>query len=278
MKKYFVLVFAACSFMSAAFCQVKMPASSPGQTIKQEVGMGTIEIIYSRPGARGRKVFGDLVPMDKLWRTGANEATKIIFSDAVEIGGKKLDSGTYVLYTIPHDESWEVIVNRGVANWGTEGYKEKEDVVRFKVPVTKQKSAVETFTIQFSDIRTERCSLNLLWEKKSIAIPINVNVKDKLKQQIDAAMLTDKKPYWEAAQYYNEYDRNLSKALDNISKAVQENPKAFWILLYKAKIQQEAGDVAGAKQTSKASLALAREAGNEDYVRMNEKLQKQLRQ
>ncbi len=240
--------------------------------------MGTIEIIYSRPGARGRKVFGDLVPMDKLWRTGANEATKIIFSDAVEIGGKKLDSGTYVLYTIPHDESWEVIVNRGVANWGTEGYKEKEDVVRFKVPVTKQKSAVETFTIQFSDIRTERCSLNLLWEKKSIAIPINVNVKDKLKQQIDAAMLTDKKPYWEAAQYYNEYDRNLSKALDNISKAVQENPKAFWILLYKAKIQQEAGDVAGAKQTSKASLALAREAGNEDYVRMNEKLQKQLRQ
>lgn len=279
MKKIFALVAVACSlFISTAGAQVKMPAPSPVQTIKQDFGIGSIELTYSRPGTKGRKVFGDLVPTGKLWRTGANAATKIVFSDAIEIGGKKVDSGTYVLYTIPNDENWEIILNKGLSNWGIDGYKESEDVVRFKVDAVKTKTAVETLTMQFTDIKATSCKLEISWEKKAVIIPIVTDINEKMKAQIEAAMLTDKKPYWQAAQFYNEFDKNLAKALENINKAIEGNAKAFWMLLYKAKIQQEMGDTAGAIKTSKESSALAKEAGNDDYVRMNDKLQKELKQ
>lgn len=257
--------------------QVRMPQPSSTQTIKQDFGMGAVELTYSRPNAKGRKIFGDLVPYNKLWRTGANAATKLVFTDPVEIGGKKIDSGTYVLYTIPNVDSWEVILNKGLSNWGIDGYKETEDVVRFRVEPAKSKSKVETFTMQFTDIKPESCLLHIAWEKTTVLIPITVNIKEKLKAQIDAAMNTDKKPYWQAAQFYNEYDKNLPKALDNVNKAIEANNKAFWMYIYKAKIQKEMGDKEGAMASSKKSLELAREAKNDDYIKMNEDLQRKLR-
>lgn len=257
--------------------QVRMPASSPVQTIKQEFGMGSIELSYSRPSAKGRRVFGDLVENGKLWRTGASAATKIYFTDAVEFGGKKLDSGTYVLYTIPNEDSWEIIINKGLKDSGIEGYKESEDVIRFKVEPVKNKSSIETFTMQFADIKAESCNLQLMWEKKIINIPIATDIKEKVRAQIDAAMLTDKKPYWQASQFYNEYDKNLPKALENVNKAIDGNQKAYWMYLYKARIQKEMGDVPGALTSSSTSLALAKEANNVDYIKMNEKLQKELK-
>jgi hypothetical protein len=277
--KNFIITTAAIASLSlhSLTAQVKMPAPSPTQTIKQEFGLGSIEVIYSRPGARGRIVFGDLVPTGKLWRTGANAATKIVFTTPVEVGGKKIDTGTYVLYTIPGEENWEVIINKGIDNWGIEGYKESEDVFRFRVEPIKTKNQSETFTIQFANVKTESCELQLAWENKIITIPITTDIKEKLKAQIEAAMTTDKKPFWQAAQFYNEYDKNLPKALDNITKAIEENQKAFWMLLYKARIQKEMGDNAGALISSKKSLELAREANNDDYVKMNEKLQKELK-
>lgn len=278
MKKSFFLIAALCfGVMLNITAQVKFPAPSPGQTIKQDFGLGTIEVVYSRPAAKGRKVFGDLVPYGKLWRTGANSATKISFSEPVEIKGKKLDSGTYVLYTIPGEESWEIIFNKGLKNAGVDGYKESEDVLRFKTDALKAKDNVESFTMQFVNVKPESCELHLMWEKKAVAIPITANIKDKIRTQIDAAMATDKKPYWQAAQFYNEYDKNLPKALENVTKATEENPKAFWMFLYKAKIQKEMGDNAGAMASSKTSLELSKEAKNDDYVRMNEKLQKELK-
>ncbi|MEO6719066.1 MAG: DUF2911 domain-containing protein [Ferruginibacter sp.] len=278
MKKTITVAFAFIFFLLLnTTAQVKFPAPSPTQTIKQEFGLGSIEVTYSRPSAKGRKVFGDLVPNDKLWRTGANSATKLSFTEPVEIGGRKLDSGTYVLYTIPGEESWEVIINKGVKNSGVDGYKESEDVVRFKVVPTKEKTKTETFTMQFANVKPESCELRLIWENKVVAIPINTSIKEKIRKQIEAAMQTDKKPYWEAAQFYNEYDKNLAKALENATKAGEANPKGFWIFLYKAKIQKEMGDNAGALTSSKTSWELAKEAKNDDYVRMNEKLQKELK-
>lgn len=238
--------------------------------------MGSIELTYSRPNAKGRKIFGDLVPYNKLWRTGANGATKIKFTDAVELGGKKIDTGTYVLYTIPGVDSWEVILNKGVNNWGIDGYKESEDVIRFRTVPMKAKGKTETFTMQFTDIKPESCGLELIWEKTSVTIPIATNIKDRLKAQIDAAMLTDKKPYWQAAQFYNEYENNQNKALEYVSKAIEGNDKAYWMWLYKAKIQKEMDDKAGAKESAKRSLELAKEAKNDDYVKMNEELLKKL--
>ena len=270
-----VAAFTFCTVSSSA--QVKMPQPSPTQTIKQDFGMGTIELTYSRPAAKGRKVFSNLVPYNKLWRTGANTATKIIFTDAVELSGKKLDSGTYVLYTIPNVDSWEIIINKGLTNWGIDGYKETEDVIRFRVEPTKMKTKIETFTMQFANIKAESCELLLMWEKTAVSIAITTNIKDRLRTQIEASMQTDKKPYWQAAQFYNEYDNNQNKALDNCTKAIETNDKAFWIYLYKAKIQKEMGDKAGAKISAQKSLALAKEAKNDDYVKMNEDLLRKLK-
>lgn len=272
MFAFFVIT--CCTYASQA--QVRMPQPSTTQTVKQEFGMGSIELTYSRPNAKGRKIYGDLVPYNKLWRTGANGATKIRFTDPVELGGKKVDTGTYVLYTIPNMDSWEIIINKGVNNWGIDGYKESDDVVRFKVAPVKAKNKAETFTMQFTDIKPESCGLEIAWEKTIVSIPITTNIKDRLKAQIDAALQTDKKPYWQAAQFYNEYENNQNKALEYITKAIEENNKAFWMWLYKAKIQKEMGDKAGAKTSSEKSLVLAKEAKNDDYVKMNEELLKKL--
>ncbi|CAN5432584.1 DUF2911 domain-containing protein [soil metagenome] len=278
MKKIMIAVFAfTCICLQNSNAQVTFPQPSPTQTIKQNFGLGAIELVYSRPAAKGRKVFGDLVPYGKLWRTGANGATRITFSDPVEINGRKIDSGSYAIYTIPGEESWEIIINKGFNNSGSTGYKESDDVVRFKTEPVKTKTKVESFTMEFTDMKAESCLLQMSWEKKAVIIPITGNIKEKIRAQIDAAMLTDKKPYWQAAQFYNEFDKNLPKALDNITKAAEANPDAYYMFLYKAKIQKEMGDIAGAMATSKTSLALAKEAKNDDYVRMNEKLQKELK-
>lgn len=277
MKKIFLSAITIACFALLSTAQVKMPAPSPTQTVKQDFAIGTIELTYSRPMAKGRKIFGDLVPYNKLWRTGANAATKIAFSEPVEIGGKKLDSGSYVLYTIPGIESWEIILNRGLKNWGTDGYKESEDVLRISVPVFKMKNKMESFTMGFSDVKPETCSLDIQWEKTMVSIPLRANFKDKVRAQIEAAMKTEKKPYWAAAQFYNEYDKNLTLALENSTKAIEGNKEAFWMWIYKAKIQKEMGDMAGAMESSKKSMELATAAKNDDYVKMNKDLQKTLK-
>lgn len=276
MKRLTFVLFASACLAVSSNAQIKMPQPSSTQTIKQDFGMGSVELTYSRPNAKGRKIFGDLVPYTKLWRTGANAATKLVFTDVVEMGGKKIDTGTYVLYTIPGIESWEIILNKGVKNWGIDGYKESEDVVRFKAVPMKMKEKMETFTMQFANIKPESCELHLMWEKVAVSIPITTNIKDRLKAQIDAALLTDKKPYWQAAQFYNEYENNSKKALEYCVKAIEGNDKAYWMWLYKAKIQKENGDKAGAKESATRSLELAKEAKNDDYVKMNEELLKKL--
>ena len=277
MKKLLLPVIVFFCFAQSSNSQVRMPAPSPTQTVKQDFGLGTIELTYSRPAAKGRKIFGDLVPYNKLWRTGANAATRLVFTDNVEIGGKRLDTGTYVLYTIPGIESWEIIINKGIKNWGVDGYKESEDVCRFRVEPIKMKEKLESFTMEFATIKPESCELHIKWAKTEVVIPITSNIKEKIKAQITAAMLTDKKPYWQAAQYYRDYEENLPKALENCTKAIEENDKAYWMWIYKAKIQKDLGDKEGARVSSKRSLELAKDAKNDDYVKLNEDLLKKLK-
>jgi len=262
---------------SISTAQLKMPAPSPTQFVRQDFGLGTIELTYSRPVAKGRKIFGDLVPYNKVWRTGANNATLIRFTEPVEMGGKRVDSGTYALYTIPGEENWEVILNKGTGNWGINGYKESDDVARFKVASYKVKPAIESFTMQLANVKPVTCELQISWEKTAVTIPISMNILDKMRVQLDKAMAGDKKPYFSAAQYYNEYDKNPAKALENIKLAVQQNPNAYWMWLYKARIESDMGDKAAAMESSKKSLQLATEQKNDDYVKMNVDLQKKLR-
>ncbi len=264
-------------FVGGVTAQVKLPAPSPTQTIRQEFALGTIEVKYSRPASKDRKVFGDLVPFNKLWRTGANAATVIRFTDPVEIRGKKIDTGSYALYSIPGYDSWEIILNKGVTNWGTDGYKETEDIFRIRIAPGRLKDKVENFTIQLENLQPESCHLSLRWEKTEVLIPIHARIRERLRTQVTAALLTDKKSYWQAAQFYNEYDNNPRKALEYLQKAVEENPGAYWIWLYKAKIEKENGDKKAAMQSSQKSLELAKAAKNDDYVKMNEALQKKLK-
>jgi tetratricopeptide (TPR) repeat protein len=270
----------ACTILFAATmasAQVKMPAPSSTQTIKQDFALGNIELTYSRPSIKGRKIFGDLVPFDAVWRTGANGATIVKFNDAVEIAGKKIDTGSYALYTIPNATSWEVILNKGTSNWGTNGYKETDDVVRFKVAPKTMATSVETFSMQFANILPESCELHIMWDKTAIAIPIKALIKDRLRASIEKALTGEKKPYWQAAQFYNEYDKNNEKALANITSAVEANPKAYWMFLYKAKIELAMGNKKAAMESSKKSLELAKTDDNQDYVKMNEDLMKKLK-
>ena len=276
MKKL-LFAFSLLCAANMADAQMKMPAPSPTQTIKQDFALGNIELTYSRPSIKGRKIFGDLVPYNAVWRTGANGATIIKFNDAVEINGKRIDTGSYALYTIPADGMWEIILNKGISNWGSNGYKQSDDVVRFKVPTMKIKEGIETFTMQFANIKPESCELHIMWDKTGVSIPITALIKDRMRASLEKAMMGEKKPYWNAAQFYNEYDKNNAKALENITAAVKAQPKAYWMWIYKAKIEQAMGDKAAAMASSKTSLELAREEKNEDYVKMNEDLMKKLK-
>lgn len=276
MKKL-LFAFSLLCAANMADAQMKMPAPSPTQTIKQDFALGNIELTYSRPSIKGRKIFGDLVPYNAVWRTGANAATIIKFNDAVEINGKRIDTGSYALYTIPADGMWEIILNKGISNWGSNGYKQSDDIVRFKVPTMKIKEGIETFTMQFANIKPESCELHIMWDKTGVSIPITALIKDRMRASLEKAMMGEKKPYWNAAQFYNEYDKNNAKALQNITAAVKEQPKAYWMWIYKAKIEQAMGDKAAAMASSKTSLELAREEKNEDYVKMNEDLMKKLK-
>ena len=272
---FFASAFLLTSAMAEA--QFKMPQPSPTQTVTQDFGMGAIELVYSRPAAKGRKIMGDLVPFGKLWRTGANATTRITFTTPVEIGGKKIDTGTYAIYTIPNENSWEVIFNKGYKNQSVNNYKESEDVVRVKANTEKMKDKMESFTMQFENVLPESSNLVLAWENTKVSVPIKTDVKTALRKNLDEAMKGDKKPYWAAAQYYNDYEKNPSKALENVTNALNENPRAFWMWLYKARLQKEMGDKTGAMESSKKSLDIATEEKNDDYIKMNKELQASLK-
>lgn len=266
----------------SAFSQVRMPAPSTTQKVTQNFGLGTIELIYSRPNLKGRTLLkenSDLAPLGKLWRTGANAATRITFSDRVMMGGKLLDTGAYVLYTIPGKEIWEIIINKGLTNSGTDGYKESEDIVSFKVKSEKINNEVETLTMQFGNVLAESCNLFIMWGNTSVRIPMSVNVKDNIRKQVEKALsveMVSPAAYASAATFYYEWDKDLNKALTNITKATTGNPKAFWMFLQQAKIQKDLGDKVSAKASAEKCIELATEAKNDDYVKQANDLIKKL--
>ena len=276
MKKIFLsAIIVSASLLATA--QVDMPAPSPTQKIKQDFGMGEIVLTYSRPSLKERAVFGDkseLAPLGQLWRTGANAATRLHFSDFVNIGGKNLDSGTYVLYTIPGEKEWTIIINKGIDNWGTNGYTDSADVVRFTVPsYTLNIPSIESFTMGFSNLKPESCDLTMMWAKTAVMVPITTNIKDRLRAQIEDALKKDKKPpYWQAANFYYEWDKNYDKALANVNAAIEKNQDAFYMYLLRAKVEKEQKNNASALADAKKCKELATAQKNDDYVRQADKL------
>lgn len=273
MKKLFYAIVATVFVNFGVDAQaIKTPAPSTTQTIKQDFALSSIEIVYSRPNMKGRVVFGDLAPLGKLWRTGANGATKVTFGEDVNVGGVAVKAGSYVIYTIPNKDEWEVILNKGLNNWGTDGYKAEENVAKFKVKPMTLPMNIETFTMQIANVMPTSADIQIMWEKTAVAIPVTADIDSKISKSIENAMNVDNRPYFQAASYYFETGKDLTKALTWADKAIETNPKAFWIMHLKAKIQAKLGDKSSATATALKSIESAKEAKNDDYVALNEKL------
>lgn len=256
-------------FPSHLFAQpspVNFPAASPGCTIKQRVGLTDIEVTYSRPGIKGRTVYGGIVPYGAVWRTGANSATKITFSTPVRLEGNDIPAGTYSLFTIPGTNEWTIIINKQAKQWGAFQYNSKEDLVRFNVtPLTMDDTTVETFMIEFDQIRDDSAVLMLVWDKTVVPIRVKVDVVNTVVAQIDAAMAAPGKKldgfYFQAAQFYFDHDLDLNKALNWVNAGLADNPMiAFEMLHLKAQILAKQGDKAGAIAAAKQSTELANKA------------------
>lgn len=256
--------------------KVDFPAASPNSTLKQRVGLTDIEINYSRPGVKGRRIFGGLEQFGKVWRTGANSATKISFSTPVKLNGSEIPAGTYELFTIPGEQEWTVIIHKNVSEWGAYSYDAKDDVVRLKAKPTALAELVETFTIDVNDIRDESATLNLSWEKTRVPVKIEVDVASTILPQIEAVMAGEgKKPYAQAALFYLEHNLDLKKAAAWMDAAIVAQPDAFYFMYHKARIQVKLGDKEGAKASAQKSIEVATKAGGaakDEYIRLNEAL------
>ena len=252
--------------------QVKTPQSSPKAKIMQTVGLTDVEINYSRPSARGRAVFGNLVPFGKVWRTGANENTTISFSDDVVIDGKTLKKGKYSLYTIPKIESWEVIFYKTTDNWGNPAeWKEENVALRAAVKPETVNRKTETFTIGINGLDDNFAFLEIFWENSYAALKFEVPTQKTAMANIEKALAgPTAADYFSAAQFLYQSNGDNAKALVYVNKALEmTKDKPFWYSRLKSLIQAKLGDKKGAIETAKASLAAAELANNQDYVKMN---------
>ncbi|MEN9549189.1 MAG: hypothetical protein RIR12_1780 [Bacteroidota bacterium] len=271
MKKWILaatMVFA----MAQANAQLTTPQPSPTQTVKQNFGLSHVELSYSRPAMKGRKIFGDLVPFNAVWRTGANSATTLTFGDDVIIGGTAIKAGKYGLLSIPGNSTWTLIITKQTDVTSPAAYKQDQDVVRVNVTPVKTKTKVESFTIQFANLQSTKCDLQILWDKTVVTLTIETEVDSKVMAKIEELMKGDKPPYFNAAAYYLENGKDLTKALGWFNKALETQPDAFWIHHQKANCLAKLGNKADAIAAANQSKELAAKAGNGDYVKLNEKL------
>jgi len=268
----------AVAFMLATYAieaQVKTPQPSPKTTVQQVVGLTDVTLDYSRPSAKGRTIFGDLVPFGKLWRTGANLNSMITFSDDVTIDGKALPKGKYALFTVPKADTWEIIFYKTTDNWGTpEEFKEEDVALRANAKPILTDRRVETFTLSIGNITNDAADLEIAWEKTFVALKFEVPSKKAAMASIAKVLAGPTAgDYFSAAQYYYQANIDHNKALEFINKAIgmvkpgEDAP--FWHLRLKSLIQAKLGDKKGAIETAKLSLAGAQKEKNDDYVKMN---------
>lgn len=259
----------------SAIAQVKTPQASPKSVVEQVVGLTDVTVEYSRPSAKGRVIFGDLVPFGKVWRTGANENTTIAFSDDVTIDGKTLAKGKYALYTLPKADNWEVIFYKTTDNWGNpEEWKESDVALRANVKPELTNRKVETFSINITNVTNDAASLEISWETTIVALKFEVPTQKKATASITKTLAGPSAgDYFSSAQYFYQSNGDLTKALEYVNKAISMTKAGedvpFWYLRQKSLIQAKLNDKKGAIETAKLSLAGAEKAKNADYVKMN---------
>lgn len=261
-------------FISSFFAQIKTPAASPKGMFAQTIGLTDIEVEYSRPSAKGRVVFGDVVPYNKLWRTGANANSTIQFSSDVKLNGQTISKGKYAIFTIPNPNEWSIILYKTHNHRGTP-QPFIDSLVALKLYITPEKLPIhiETFTIQFDSIELQQANLNFMWEKTLLSIKVEVPTNQLAMENIKSAMSGPSySDYYAAAQYFFQTKTETKLALNYIDKAIQlkatEIP--FWYTRLQSELQALNGDYKLAIKTAKTSLEAAQKANNLDYIKMNQ--------
>lgn len=253
--------------------KITRPQPSPKATVEQRVGLTDVSVEYSRPGVKGRSIFGDLVPFGKTWRTGANSNTKVTFSSDVSIDGQTLNAGSYGLYTVPNKNSWEVMFYSESDNSGVpRDWDDTKVVAKTSVEVYPQLMNVETFTITFDNVSGTSATLGILWEKTYVGIKLEVPTDKLVSETIDVVMAASPEvgDYYNAAIYYSQQDKDIKKANEWMEKAMSLTEKpAFWQLRQQSLIYAKMGNSEKAIAVAEKSLELSKEAGNEAYIKMN---------
>jgi hypothetical protein len=270
------VILSLCTICFCAAQNLVTPQPSPTENIKQNFGLSQIEISYSRPGVKGRNIFGDLVPYNKVWRTGANNATTITFGDDVTINGTKIPAGKYGLLTIPAPDEWTIIFTKQTDVTSPAAYKQDQDVLRVSAKPFQLPFSIENFTISFNNITSNSCNLEMMWDNVYVQIPISTDIDTKIMTQIKEIMEGDNRPYFQSALYYIDNGKDLNQAVEWLDKAIAQNPDGYFIYYQKARALAKLGKKQDAMAASNKSIELAKQAKNDDYVTLNEKLQKDL--
>jgi len=272
MKK--ILMAALCLGSFSLSAQISTPQPSPAAKTWQTVGLTEVTVEYSRPAKRDRVIFGDLVPYDKMWRTGANKNTMITVSDVLIFGKDTLKAGTYAIFTKPKSgKSWDVYFYTDTENWGTPGkWDDSKVALKATAIVGKMNTVTESFTIGVDNVTSGGADLTFTWDQTRATVPFTVPTKETVIANINSVMNgPSANDYYRAADFYLSEKMELPTALKYINKALDmtEGDAPFWQLRRKALIQAELGDYKNAIATAKLSLASAEKAGNDGYVKMN---------
>jgi hypothetical protein len=273
-KLFFLTALLSLVAYAPALAQIKTPAPSPLCKVSQDVGLIKVDVEYSRPSAKGRKVYGELVPFGELWRTGANATTKITFSDDASVGGNKLPKGTYVLFTTPGEKQWSVIFYKNTAIGASPGkdFKEEDVAARVSVPSQSLRDVVETFTMNFNNLRNNGADLEITWEYTKVVVPITVDTDTKVMADIKSTMDgPSANAYYAAGTYYFTEKKDMNQALAWVDKAMEKGGEKFWMVRQKALILAELNRYKEAVAAAEKSTELAKADGNADYPRMNDK-------
>ncbi len=280
----FRLVAVACCGLVAVTCPLaaqekfEFPQPSPHATLRARAGLTDIEVDYSRPSVRGRDIFGGVVKWDEVWRTGANESTKLSFSRPVKFGGVDLPAGKYALYTIPNQNEWTVILSSDTTLWGADKYTPAKDVLRVKAKPVVMGNRAESFTIDVGDLVDESATLWIVWDKTAVPVKISLATNEQVLTGIQQAIASGKTMapqfYSGAAMFYLAQNKDLPTALKWITQAFDADPTNFRRLRVKAQIQAKSGDKAAAIATMEKANALNKASAepDEDELKANLKL------
>jgi tetratricopeptide (TPR) repeat protein len=247
--------------------KVEFPSASQHALLKQRVGLTDVEVDYSRPNKNNRQIFGGLVPFDKVWRTGANQPTRIKFSGNVKLADKEVPAGEYAIFSIPGQNEWTIILSKDLTATAAE-YKQEKDVARVTAKPVLIGMPAETFTIGFEDLRANSATFYLEWDKTRVPVKLTTNDVEKVMQGIDTAVKSGKEQeagfYYSAASFYLDQNKDLPQALKWVDQAIEKNPKAYFMQFKKAQILAKMGNKKEAIAAAEKSIELLKAGPNPD--------------